>query len=216
MKPLLEIASAELAQKLRAAGVHKTYAEGEEIFAQGDQPYFVPVIVQGRVKMVRYPEAGKELIIGIFQSGEIFAMPPALDGKTYPATAVAMEETRLLTLPLLAFRSLLHESGEFASIVMEQMCGLLRDTAETIQNLATASPEHRVGTVLLQLTKKETRGGAVKINVRRQDIAEMAGLATETAIRAVKRLEEKELVKIERGKIVLQQPERLRDFLRGA
>jgi CRP/FNR family transcriptional regulator len=216
MKPLLEIASAELAQKLRAAGVHKTYAEGEEIFAQGDQPYFVPVIVQGRVKMVRYPEAGKELIIGIFQSGEIFAMPPALDGKTYPATAVAMEETRLLALPLLAFRSLLHESGEFASIVMEQMCGLLRDTAETIQNLATASPEHRVGTVLLQLTKKETRGGAVKINVRRQDIAEMAGLATETAIRAVKRLEEKELVKIERGKIVLQQPERLRDFLRGA
>jgi CRP/FNR family transcriptional regulator len=216
MKPLLEIASAELAQKLRAAGVHKTYAEGEEIFAQGDQPYFVPVIVQGRVKMVRYPEAGKELIIGIFQSGEIFAMPPALDGKTYPATAVAMEETRLLALPLLAFRSLLRESGEFASIVMEQMCGLLRDTAETIQNLATASPEHRVGTVLLQLTKKETRGGAVKINVRRQDIAEMAGLATETAIRAVKRLEEKELVKIERGKIVLQQPERLRDFLRGA
>jgi CRP/FNR family transcriptional regulator len=216
MKPLLEIASAELAQKLRAAGVHKTYAEGEEIFAQGDQPYFVPVIVQGRVKMVRYPEAGKELIIGIFQSGEIFAMPPALDGKTYPATAVAMEETRLLALPLLAFRSLLRESGEFASIVMEQMCGLLRDTAETIQNLATASPEHRVGTVLLQLTKKETRGGAVKINVRRQDIAEMAGLATETAIRAVKRLEEKELVKIERGKIVLQKPERLRDFLRGA
>jgi CRP/FNR family transcriptional regulator len=216
MKPLLEIASAELAQKLRAAGVHKTYAEGEEIFAQGDQPYFVPVIVQGRVKMVRYPEAGKELIIGIFQSGEIFAMPPALDGKTYPATAVAMEETRLLALPLLAFRSLLRESGEFASIVMEQMCGLLRDTAETIQNLATASPEHRVGTVLLQLTKKETRGGAVKINVRRQDIAEMAGLATETAIRAVKRLEEKELVKIERGKIVLQKPERLRDFLSGA
>ena len=44
----------------------------------------------------------------------------------------------------------------------------------------------------------------------------MAGLATETAIRAVKRLEDKGLVTIERGKVILQQPELLRDFLRNS
>ena len=216
MKPLLEIAGAELVEKLNAVGVHKTYGEGEEIFAQGDTPRFVPVIVRGKVKMLRYPEPGKELIIGIFRSGEIFAMPPAMDGKNYPATAVAMEETVMLTLPLLNFRRLLAESAEFSAIVLGQMCGLLRETAETMQNLATPSPENRVGTVLLQLAKKEQRHFDVKINVRRQDIAEMAGLATETAIRAVKRLEDKGLVTIERGKILIPQPELLSEFLRGA
>jgi CRP/FNR family transcriptional regulator len=216
MKPLLEIASAELVQTLNDAGAQKTYTEGEEIFAQGDAPRFVPVIVRGKVKMLRYPEPGKELIIGIFHSGEIFAMPPAMDGKNYPATAVAMEETTMLTLPLPDFRRLLTESTEFSAIVMAQMCGLLRETAETIQNLATPSPENRVGTVLLQLVNKEKGHAAIKINVRRQDIAEMAGLATETAIRAVKRLEDKGLITIERGKILIPQPELLSDFLRGA
>ncbi len=216
MKPLLEIAGPELVEKLNAAGVQKTFAEGEEIFAQGDMPRFVPVIVRGKVKMLRYPEPGKELIIGIFHSGEIFAMPPAMDGKNYPATAVAMEETIMLTLPLRNFRQLLAESTEFSAIVLGQMCGLLRETAETMQNLATPSPENRVGTVLLQLANKEKGVTAIKINVRRQDIAEMAGLATETTIRAVKRLEDKGLVTIERGKILIPQPELLSDFLRGA
>ena len=76
---------------------------------------------------------------------------------------------------------------------------------------ALPSPENRVGTVLLQLAKKEPGAAGIKINARRQDIAEMAGLATETAIRAVKRLEDKGLVTIERGKVILQQPELLRN-----
>ena len=90
---------------------------------------------------------------------------------------------------------------------------MLRDKTATIQNLATASPEHRVSNVLLRLAEKEEPETTVKISLRRQDIAEIAGLTTETTIRVIRRLAEKELVKIVRGKIILEHPERLRRFL---
>lgn len=209
MKPLLEIASPELVEKLFKYGHKKTFWELDIIFAEGEKAEFLPIVLTGNVKMVRYPEIGKEFIIGFFNDGEVFAIPPAMDGKSYPATCVAVENTKLLILPRPNFQKLMQESSEFTAIVMEKMCGLLRETAETINNLATSSPEHRVGNILLRLAKNKP----TKINLRRQDIADMAGLTTETTIRVIKRLQEKGLLQIVKGKIILEQPELLQNFL---
>lgn len=214
MKVLFETANRDLQEKLQKSGRTKTYFEGEEIFAEGDKAEFLPIVLSGKIKMVRYPEIGKEVIIGIFQTGEMFAVPPAFDGRNFPSTAIAMEETKLLIIYRKDFLDLLRESSEFSFAVIEWMSEMLREKTATIQNLVTASPEHRVGNVLLRLAKKEDTTSNVKISMRRQDIAEMAGLTTETTIRAVKKLAEKKLVKIIHGKIILEQPEKLRSFLR--
>lgn len=214
MKPLLETADVELVKQLHKFGRTKNYSEGEEVFAEGDKAEFLPIVLTGKIKMVRFPEVGKEVIIGVFQNGEMFAVPPAFDGRSFPSTAIAMEETKLLVIYRPDFLKLLRESSEFSFAVIEWMSEMLREKTATIQNLVTASPEHRVGNVLLRLAKKEDEISNVKISMRRQDIAEMAGLTTETTIRAVKKLAEKDLVRIVHGKIILEQPERLRAFLR--
>ncbi len=209
MKPILESASLELLEKIYKIGHKKTFYESDVIFAEGEKCEYLPIVLSGKVKMVRYPEIGKEFIIGFFGSGEIFAIPPAMDGKPFPATCVVVEDTKLLILPRENFQKLMKESNEFSSIIVEKMCGLMRETAETINNLANSSPEHRIINILLRLSKSTP----VKINLRRQDIADMAGLTTETTIRAVKKLAEKELLTIVRGKIFIDRPELLRDYL---
>jgi CRP-like cAMP-binding protein len=209
MKPVLEIVSPELLKNIHKLGNKKSFFESEVVFAEGEKCDYLPIVLSGKVKMVRYPELGKEFIIGFFGKGEIFAIPPAMDGKSFPATCVAVEDSSLLFMPRQRFLKLMEESSEFSSLIIGKMCGLMRETAETINNLANSSPEHRIGNVLLKLAKNKP----AKITLRRQDIADMAGLTTETTIRTVKRLEEKELLTIIRGKIILEHPERLHDFL---
>ncbi|MCU0240209.1 MAG: Crp/Fnr family transcriptional regulator [Pyrinomonadaceae bacterium] len=209
MKPLLEIASPELLEKLFKLGNKRIYWESEVVFAEGENCDFLPIVLSGKVKMVRYPEIGKEFIIGFFEKGEVFAIPPAMDGKTFPATCVTVEDTKLLILSRQNFLQLMAESKEFSSFVIEKMCGLMRETAEIINNLANSSPEHRIGHILLRLAKQPP----TKINLRRQDIADMTGLTTETTIRTIKKLQEKNLLKIEKGKIIIEKSELLRDYL---
>ncbi len=96
---------------------------------------------------------------------------------------------------------------------MSRMSSLMREITSSMENLATASPEKKVGKILLKLAKKEDSNKSVKIPVRRQDIAEMVGLTTETTIRAVRRLADKNLIKIVRGKIILENLEELQKFL---
>ncbi len=209
MKPLLDIATPELLEMLFKYGHKKTFWESDIIFAEGETAEFLPIVLTGKVKMVRYPELGKEFIIGFFGDGELFAIPPAMDGKDYPATCVTVNDTKLLILPRQKFLKLMQESNEFSAIVMAKMCGLMRETAETINNLANSSPVRRIGNVILRLAKNKP----AKITLRRQDIADMTGLTIETTIRTVKKLEEKNLLKIVRGKIILDQPELLRNYL---
>lgn len=213
MTPLLQNISDGLNEKLLKIGAHHRYAEDKEIFAEGDSGAFLPVVISGRVKMIHFLEPGKEVIINIFEKGEMFAVPPVFDGMNYPATAIAMEKTRLLLINRPSFLQLLRDSHEFSFAVISWMCEMLREKTSTIQNLATASPEHRVGNVLLKLAEKDAGDGTVTISLRRQDIARIAGLTTETTIRVIRRLAEKDLIRIVHGKVVIEAIEPLRDHL---
>lgn len=213
MKSIIE--NEKLEETLRKTANARKFYANEEIFAEDDEAVFLPIVLHGKVKMVRFPEVGKEIIIGIFSDGEMFAVPPVFDGEPYPATAIAMEETELLLLHREDFLRLLRESPEFSFAVIGWMCEMLREKTSVIKNLATASPEHRVGNILLRLAEKQNNNSTqpIKITLRRQDIAEMAGLTTETTIRATRKLAEKDLIKITRGKIILDATQDLQKFL---
>lgn len=195
-------------------GSRKAAATGERVFSEGEDATFLPIVTSGTIKMVRYPEAGKEIIIGIFGPGELFAIPPALDGKRFPATAVAMVDSEVLLVPRKNFLELMATSSEFSAVVMGRVCGILRDRADTVQILATPSAEHRVANVLLLLAGDLQANEVRKIPHRRQDIAEMAGLSLEAAIRAIRKLADKGVIKIERGRIYVETTDHLRRFVK--
>jgi CRP/FNR family transcriptional regulator len=215
MKKLSGNISVALLKELETRGRRKVYGEGEEIFAEGEPAEFLPIVISGAVKMIRSPVAGKEMIIGIFREGEMFAVPPVVDGAPYPSSAVAIDETTLLQLPRAEFLRLLNEKPELALATIAWMSEMLREKTATIRNLAIASPEHRIGNVLMKLAKEQKGGTPIKIPVRRQDIAEMASLTTETTIRAIRRMADQGLVRIVRGKIILDELDSLRDYLRS-
>lgn len=196
------------------SGNERAFVEGSLIFSEGDRADFLPTVLSGRVKMVRYPEPGKEVIIGTFGTGEIFAIPPALDGKRFPSTAIAMEDSRILMLPRPQFLELLQSSPEFSAVIMQRMCGILRDRSDTIHVLSTQSAEQRVAKVLLSLLEKEKPQLPVKVTLRRQDIAEMSGLTLESTIRSIRKLADRGLVTIVRGKIVIESTDGLEKLIR--
>ena len=208
----MKVINEQLTNEILSRGTKHTFPAGSEIFAAGDQANFLPFVISGKVKMVRYPEAGKEVIIGVFSAGEVFAIPPALDGKQFPATAVAMEDSKLLLLPQNEFRALMASSPEFSAAIMDRMCGILRQMTDTAQIFATPSAEHRVANVLVSLAGDDATNGPVKIAHRRQDIAEMAGLTVETTIRSIRKLADRGLFEIVHGKIHIKSVEPLQAF----
>lgn len=205
-----------LQEKLTAPGRERLINIGEELFREGQPPRFLPIILSGKVKIVKFLEKGKEAIINIFSDGDTFVIPPLIDNQPYPATAIAMEPTRLIQIEREDFLELLRYEPEFAAAITTELSKLLREKNTVIRELATQSPEHRILVTLLRIVEKsgESAGAPIVIKLRRQDIAEMAGLTTETTIRVIRQLAERNIVKIERGKIIVEKPEVLKAELK--
>ena len=78
---------------LAALTAERRYANGEPIFWEGDSPDWLYIVGEGRVKVAKYTSSGKELIVAIFNSSSAFGEVAVFDGISYPASAIALDET---------------------------------------------------------------------------------------------------------------------------
>jgi CRP-like cAMP-binding protein len=214
MEQFFQDIGAELGENVLKQGTKRRFASNQYIFSEGDEATFLPIVLSGKVKLVRFPEPGKEVILGLFRPGEVFAIPPAMDGKQFPATAVAIDSCVLLLLPRDKFLALMSSSSEFSAAIIGRMCGILRQRADTVQILATSSAEQRVASVIIRLAEELNGDGINKIPHRRQDIAEMAGLTLETTIRVIRKMAEKGCFTIVGGRIMIGTTEPLHKLIR--
>ncbi len=213
MQPFLKSLGPELNQKLEKLSVRKNYSANQQIFAENETATFLPIVLKGRVKLIRHPARRKKGNPRVFQTGEGFGISAAVEGQKFSANRLRDEGHELLIPAAFAFLGLMREADDFSALVMSQMCGMLRNRAKVVQILATPSSEHRIAMILLNLALENSENLPVEIRLRRQDIAEMAGLTTETTIRTIGNLADKGLVKIVRRKIVIEDITLLRRFL---
>lgn len=213
MDGLLNNLKDDILDRVLQSGHVRLYARDETIFFEGDRPTFLPIVLSGRVKVVQFPEPGKEIILGLFHSGDAFAIPPAIDGHRFPATAIALDNSKLLLIPREKFLSLMQTSPEFSRAITTRMCGILRERVNKVQILSKSSAEQRIATLLLRIADESADAGPLKIEYRRQDLAEMAGLSLEATIRTIRRLARKNCLRIIGGRVVLESTDRLRKIV---
>jgi CRP-like cAMP-binding protein len=124
-------------------------------------------------------------------------------GEPFPASAIAGTDTVLIRLGREPFLKLLNAyPGELLRIT-EALSRNLHYKSLIGKGLVAQAPEERIKT-LLRLLKKESgcpENDKYRLNLSRQQIADMIGLRVETVIRAVKKLEENGLVEIRHGKV---------------
>src|SRR5688572_15065681 len=185
----------------------KIYAKGERIFGEGDPSDFFSVVVSGRVKIVKMTPAGKDVILEIFSTGDPFGAVAAYEGRPFPASAIALEETVCLLTPRRQFFSLLEAHP---SLVRGLLLGLTQRLVELTNRLAQLSGtriEPRFARLFLKLAGemgKPERGGIfVPLALSRQELADMTGTTIETAIRIMSRWGKEDVVRTEKDGFVI-------------
>jgi CRP/FNR family transcriptional regulator len=185
----------------------KTYAKGERIFEEGEASEFFSVVVSGRVKIVKMTPAGKDVILEIFGTGDPFGAVAAYEGRPFPASAIALEDTVCLLTPRQAFFSLLEQHP---SLVRGLLFGLTQRLVELTNRLAELSGgrvEARIARLFLKLSENIGRPvpGAITIPMAlsRQELADLTGTTIETCIRIMSRWGKDDIVRTEKDGFVL-------------
>ncbi|HKZ57656.1 MAG TPA: cyclic nucleotide-binding domain-containing protein, partial [Thermodesulfovibrionales bacterium] len=85
----------------------KRYKKHEVILFEEDTTEYMYIILNGKTKVIQTTEDGKEILLAMHHSGEFFGEMSLLDGKTSPATVVAMEDSSVAIISRQEFYSLI-------------------------------------------------------------------------------------------------------------
>ena len=196
-------------RQLAQVSQEKRYAKGETVFREGQPAEAVWLVKTGRVHLMKFLADGKVSTTCVMTAGEPFCCLPTLDRKPYPVDAVAAEETVLVRIPLGAFHEAMGRSKPFAQETLCLFCDRLRQV-EHKSCMLYESADLRLAQILLTLTKKF---GAT-IPLTRQELAELAGITHETAIRTLSRFKRQGLIKSSRGQTTILKPAGLQALLK--
>jgi CRP-like cAMP-binding protein len=198
--------------------VRQRHERDDYLFFEGDPAEWLVFVAEGRVKMIKHSESGRETILATFGPGQIVGEVGVLVGEVYPATAQALEPAVTFSLRRAEYVALVRQHPDLAWALIEELGRRLQRAHETIRSLAVEKVERRVARVLLRLAN--TAGerledaelpGAVRVTVplSRQDIADMAGTVLETAIRTMSKFQKQGLIETREGHLVLLKPHEL-------
>jgi CRP-like cAMP-binding protein len=173
------------------------FERGAYIFREGDPALRFWAVKDGQVKIVKYGEGGKEIVIEVIPPGEVFGSAAMLMA-VQPATAQALSAAATLSLAVDEYRRLLRDYPAVGVRVIEmlgeRLLGVIR-----MRMMISERVERRIAHILLKMASKcgtQTKAGlTIGLSLSRQDIAELADTTTETAIRVMSRFSKEGWVK---------------------
>lgn len=190
-------------KEIEALKICSVFKKGETIFREGAYASGVYCINAGKIKLAMSGDEGKEQIIRLAKPGDIIGYKALLSGDRYSATATALEDCNICFIPREIFLVILQKDATLSFEMMKVLSEELKKAEEKITHLAQKPVRERVAETILFL--KETYGldaeKHVNVSLTREEIANLVGTATETAIRLLSEFNKEQIIELSGKKI---------------
>jgi CRP-like cAMP-binding protein len=192
----------------------QAFEKGAKIFEEGDPAERIYFLFVGRVKIVK-ATPDRDLIIEILGPGEPVGAVAAFERRLFPATAVAIEPSGVVSIPEREFFALIERRPE---ITRRLLAGLTLRLITLNKRLAdmTGSVEYRMArlfsTLAERVGQKQGEEIFIPLALSRQEIADLVGTTIETAIRVMSRWQKENVVETDKRGFLIRDTGALRDL----
>jgi CRP-like cAMP-binding protein len=176
---------------LRAVAVRtitRRLPKNATLFRRGEPCHGLYIVVEGRIQVHRANPDGREQVLHVQGPGEPVAEVPLFDGGPYPASARALEDSRVLFLPRDAFQQLYREDPEIADAVIRNLGARLRRMVALIAKITLKDVRARVAATLVELAEAEGElrtGGRFTLPCTQEQLARELATTREGVARAL-------------------------------
>lgn len=212
---LSELEGASSLQELTHSGNINLFKKKQVIYSENNHPLRLFYIESGRVKTFKSNEDGKELTVGLFTTGDFFGYTALFEDSVYRETAEAIEDTEVSMIAKEDFEKLMHSNPMVQKKFIQLLAKNLSEKEQQLLNIAYNSLRKRVADALLTLQHKYKNDSedVFSINISREDLANIAGTATESLIRTLSDFKNEKLIEIKNGNIVILNDKKLAALL---
>jgi CRP/FNR family transcriptional regulator, dissimilatory nitrate respiration regulator len=205
--------------KVKEITSHQSINKGTILFSQGDEAHGFYLVTAGKIKIYRLSPNGQEYVMRIVGPGETIAEAAVFSGKTFPASAEALEDSRLYYLNKSDFTGLIRESPQLALNMMTGLSLLLRELAQQVEDLSLKEVSARLARFLIEEAEKispvPANGLEIPLEMKKNLLASRLGTIGETLSRTLAKMKQREIIHINKDIIVIRNFEILKEIAQG-
>lgn len=190
----------------------KIIKRGEVIFSEGDKINGVYCVKDGICKLSKLSENGKDQIVKLNFKGDILGQRSIIGEESANLTAVALNDMEVCFIPKAEILSDLERNPNFSMDILKQMAQDLKDSDNTIVNMAQKSVRKRLADTLIYIYSNfgVDKNYFLNVILSREDYANIVGTATESAIRILSQFKSEKLISTSGKQIKIESLEGLK------
>ena len=180
------------------------YKRGQIIYAEGDEPDNLWVLLKGKVKMYKSGVGDRIQILRLFRPVQYFGYRAYFAREPYVSTAAAFEPTTLGYIHMDYVEQLLLNNNRLAMFFIHELSKNLGGSDTKIVSLTQKHIRGRLAESLLLLADNyglEDDQSTLKIYMSREDLANLSNMTTANAIRTLTSFVNEHLLLVDGRKI---------------
>ena len=204
-------------KKVSDSKVTRTIKKGEALFDEGEKLNGVYCVRNGVSKLSKLSSNGKDQIVKLASKGQVIGQRSVIAEESANLSAVAVSDMELCFIPKESITGTLANNPNFTLEVLRHMAHDLKEADDVIVNMSQKTVKQRIAEAFLYLKNNfgQDDEGFFALTLSREDIANVVGTATESAIRIISEFKKEGLIKASGKKLGVLNERKLKELAEG-
>lgn len=213
----LRAMSKEELKKVSDSKTVRKIKKGQPLFEEGEKLNGVFCVRNGVSKLSKLSANGKDQIVKLAARGEVMGQRSVIAKETTNLSAVAVSDMEVCFIPKESIVNTLHTNPNFTLEVLRHMAHDLKEADDVIVNMSQKTVKQRIAEAFLYLKNNfgEDNEGFLALTLSREDIANVVGTATESAIRIISEFKKKGYIHSSGKRLGIKDERKLKDLVEG-
>jgi CRP/FNR family transcriptional regulator len=204
--------SEEEAALIRTSKTQVVFRKGENLTKQGTFASYVLFIMSGLVKQYVEGDSTHNYNLQLVQPNEFLGLSAVFGEAVYPYSATALMETQVYLIEKEAISKVVQQNGAFAYTIIKRYCEQNTRFYSVVRNLIYKQMNGHMADALLYLSSENFDGLEVTALLTRKEIADFAGISTESAVKILKSFEKEGILDLNEKSVIIRNLDRLEEI----
>jgi CRP-like cAMP-binding protein len=184
------------AEMVRASKTQVLFRKGDNLTKQGAFASYVLFLISGLAKQYLEGEGTRNYNLRIIKPGEFVGLSSVFHGNIFNYSSVAITDCQAFLIEKETIARLVKQNGQFGFSIIKRYCEQNVNLMSTVSNLMYKQMNGRLADTLIYIDTLRGENPDIFQLLSRKDIADFAGISTESAVKLLKAFEKDGIIKL--------------------
>ena len=199
--PCFQMLSPEEVELVRGSKTQVRFRKGDHLTKQGAFASYVLFIISGLAR--QYVEGERDYNLRIIKPGEFVGLSAVFTKNTFNYSSIALTDCQVFLIEKAAITTVMKQNGMFAFNMVKRYSDQNSNLFDTLRTVIYKQMNGRIAETLLYIDEFKPENPTVFQLLSRKDIADFAGISTESAVKLLKSFEKDGLIELHEKDILV-------------